>query len=272
MTAARITRVGHERKGRVSAFLLDTEEGVIVIDTLSDPDAAGLLAGLRDIGRSAADVRHIVLTHSHRSHIGGTARLKELSAADGRGPATVWAHRQEAGVVAGEELSPPTVLLPRRPYRWGVYKLQLGLTGGYYLQKATGLRPGFLAAPPCEVDAELTHGTTVGPLLTLHTPGHSPGCVAFYWPEERALFTGDALVSWPRLEIGWRGLTLDNPRNRRALAELAGVGEVEWIGVGHGEAIVDEPAEAVRLLLAGLVPVGDRVLVDRSCERGFCGP
>ena len=269
-----ITRVGHDRKGMVRAFLLDTQttdHGVIVIDALSDGDADRLLVGLERIGRSPADVRHIVLTHSHRSHIGGAARLKELSRAGGPG-ATVWAHEQEAEVIRGKALSPPTVWLPRRPYHPTVYKLQVGLTSGHYLQRWTSWRPAAVAAPPCEVDRELTHGVEIGPLLALHTPGHSPGHFAFYWKEKEALFTGDALATWPRLELGWRGLTLDNPRNRRAMAELAGVGEVSWIGVGHGDPIRDEAAAHLRRLLAGLQTRNGRAVLDRACERGLCGP
>ena len=64
-------------------------------------------------------------------------------------------------------------------------------------------------------------------------------------------FTGDVLVTWPRIEIGWRGLSTDMDRNRRSLAELASVGDVEWIGTGHGPPLTHDAADTVRRLLLG---------------------
>src|SRR5207253_3238536 len=40
-----------------------------------------ILAGLADIGASAADVRRIVVTHAHADHAGGLARLTQATGA-----------------------------------------------------------------------------------------------------------------------------------------------------------------------------------------------
>src|SRR3712207_8157312 len=40
-----------------------------------------ILAAIRRIGRSPADLTSIVLSHGHRSHIGGLAALKRLTGA-----------------------------------------------------------------------------------------------------------------------------------------------------------------------------------------------
>jgi len=96
---------------------------------------------------------------------------------------------------------------------------------------------------------EIRDGDTIGSLQVVHTPGHTEGSMSFYGPAERAHYTGDVLVTWPRLEIGWRGLTTDTVRNRRSLAELGAVGDVEWIGTGHGPPITHDAAAAVRELL-----------------------
>ena len=226
--------------GRVHAYLLEDDDGLTLIDTLSADDGAEVVAALGRLGRSVTDLRRIVLTHAHRSHVRGAAWLQKASGA------TVHASPFEASVIAGERPSAPTGFWPRRPLR--VYHLQAGLTLGYHMERA-GHRLRALSAPVCATDVEVRHGDSVGSLQAVHTPGHTDGSMSFYWPGERALFTGDVLVTWPRLEIGWRGLSTDMDRNRRSLAELGGMGDVEWIGTGHGPPVTHDAADTVRRLL-----------------------
>jgi glyoxylase-like metal-dependent hydrolase (beta-lactamase superfamily II) len=233
--------------GRVHAFLLDWGDGLTLIDTLSSADGDVVLAEMARLGRPVRDLRRIVLTHAHRSHVRGAARLRELSGAE------VVASSFEGEIVAGERPSAPTGFLPRRPLR--VYHLQAGLTLGYYVERYLRRRPGFLSFPACEPDRTIADGDMIGPLQAIHTPGHTDGSMSFYWPSQRALFTGDVLVTWPRLEAGWAGLSTDMAANRRSLSQLATVGEVEYVGSGHGPPLVDDAAARIRDLLAG-VPLG----------------
>jgi glyoxylase-like metal-dependent hydrolase (beta-lactamase superfamily II) len=226
--------------GRVHAYLLEDDDGLTLIDTLSAADGAEVLRALARIGKGVTDLRRIVLTHAHRSHVRGAAWLRRASGAQ------VHASPFEASIVAGERPSAPTGFRPRRPFR--VYHLQAGLTLGYYAEKA-GKRFPMLSAPTCDTDVEVRHGDSVGSLQAVHTPGHTDGSMSFYWPAERALFVGDVLVTYPRTEIGWPGLSTDMDRNRRSLAELAGVGDVEFIGTGHGDPLTDDAADTVRRLL-----------------------
>ena len=238
--SARIHPVTDGTAGRVHAYLLEEDDGLTLVDALSGTDGAVILAALGRIGRDVRDLRRILLTHAHRSHVCGAARLRELSGA------AIHANPFEASVMAGERPSAPIGFWPRRPYR--VYQLQAGLTLGYYVERAWK-RFTVFANPPFEADREIHHGDTVGALQVVHTPGHTDGSMSFYWPSERALFTGDVLVTWPRLEAGWRGLTTDPERNRRSLSELAGVGDVEYIATGHGGPITHDAAARVRDLL-----------------------
>jgi glyoxylase-like metal-dependent hydrolase (beta-lactamase superfamily II) len=242
--SARIHPLTDCSAGRVHAYLLEDDDGLTLIDTLSGTGGAVVADALAHLGRALRDLRRIVLTHAHRSHVRGAARLRELSGA------TVHAHRFEAATITGERPCAPTGLWPRRPYR--VYHLQAGLTIGSHVERLTGRRLDAFTAPPCPVDVDLADGAAVGSLQAIHTPGHTDGSMSFYWPAERALFTGDVLVTWPRLEAGWRGLTTDMERNRRSLSELGTVGDVEWIGTGHGPPLVHDAAARVRALLAGM--------------------
>ena len=84
--AAGVYSMDQSTGGHVHAFLLDDGEGLTLIDTLFDTDAGRILDRLSALGKSAEDLKHIILTHAHRSHLGGLAVLKDLSGA------TVYSH------------------------------------------------------------------------------------------------------------------------------------------------------------------------------------
>ena len=104
------------------------------------------------MGRQVADLQNIILTHGHRSHLGGARTLKEQSGA------TVYAHEWEADIVAGERKAHPVSLVPQRPLR-AYFPLQVGLALGIGKH------------PPCPVDHHLSDGDRIGPLEVFHAPG-----------------------------------------------------------------------------------------------------
>jgi len=215
--------------GRVHAFLLDDGNGLTLIDTMYNDDARHVLAELKDIGRAPADIRHIILTHAHKSHVGGVAALKKASGAP------VYAHDWEVDIIAGRREATRVSAVPRRPL--AVYQLQLGL--------ALGLGKHM----PCEVDHRLKAGSRVGPLEVVETPGHTPGSLSFWWPERRALFAGDVIATWPEFAAGWPGLTLDNDRNLRSVHQLTDFGDAEILCVGHGDPITAGAASQIKRLV-----------------------
>ena len=218
--------------GHVHAFLLDDGTELTLIDTLFDTDARRIIDRIEAIGRRLGDVKHIVLTHAHRSHLGGLAALKRLSGA------TVYSHAWEADIVAGERIPQPVTPIPMRPIRtyWRVYYLQLGAALGRGKH------------PPCPVDATLEDGDTVGPVKVLHAPGHTPGHLAFWWPEQRVLFAGDAIATYPEFSPGWPAFNLNLTQHRVSLRRMADL-DAEVLAVGHGDPITAGAAQRVRSLL-----------------------
>ena len=103
--------LGQRKGGRVHAFLCDDGTELTLVDTLYDTDGARILRLIAKIGRQPADLRHIVLTHAHRSHLGGLAALKRASGA------TIYAHEWEADIIAGAREAQRVRLLPHRPLR-----------------------------------------------------------------------------------------------------------------------------------------------------------
>jgi glyoxylase-like metal-dependent hydrolase (beta-lactamase superfamily II) len=206
-----------EKGGHVHAFLLDDGNSLTLIDALYDGDASLILDEIKAMGRQPSDLKYIIATHAHRSHIGGIAALKKLT------NATVYAHEWEIGIIEGSRKATKVSIFPKPPLE--VYKLQFGLA------------IGFDDHAPCKVDQSLKEADHVGPLTIVSTPGHTPGCLSFYWPEKKALFVGDVIVTWPRVEAGWAGLTLDMKQNVQSVGKLSDFNNIDIVGCGHGEPV-----------------------------------
>jgi glyoxylase-like metal-dependent hydrolase (beta-lactamase superfamily II) len=230
VTVRRITdgvySIGEWIAGRVHAFLLDDGNDLTVIDTLWEADARYILAQIRALNKEVTQLKHIILTHAHRSHIGGMAELRRLSGA------RVYSHEWEADILAGEREAQRVKLLPRKPLI--AYPIQLGCALGLGSYR------------PCQITDCLKDGQQVGPVQVIHTPGHTPGSMSFYWKDRKVLFTGDVVVSWPEVAPGWPSLTLNFKQTRESLGRLAEFREVEFLAVGHGEPIARDAAALVR--------------------------
>ncbi len=219
--------LGGTKGGRVRSFLIEAAGELTLVDTLFENDARGVLDAIRKLGRTPSDLKRIVLTHAHRSHLGGLAALKRESGA------TVLAHEYEADIVSGDRPAQPVGLKPTAPLR--TYPFQVGI---------------FLNRPkhrPCPIDESVGDGDAVGPLRVLHVPGHSPGHLAFSWPERRLLLSGDAIATWPRFEAGWRAFTLNPEQHAESIRRLAEL-DAGIVGVGHGDPITIDAADRIRSL------------------------
>jgi glyoxylase-like metal-dependent hydrolase (beta-lactamase superfamily II) len=225
--AAGLWCLGQKKGGRVHAFLCEEDDELTLVDTLYDTDGARILRQLDRLGRQPSDLKRIVLTHAHRSHLGGLATLKRETRAQ------VLAHEFEADVVAGDRPAQSVGLKPTRPFR--TYPFQVGI---------------FLNRPrhkPCPVDGTVDDGDAVGPLEVLHAPGHSPGHLAFHLADRNLLIAGDAIATWPRFEAGWPAFTLNPDQHRESLARFASL-EPRFVAVGHGDAVEGDAAEKVHAL------------------------
>ena len=100
---------------------------------------------------------------------------------------------------------------------------------------------------PCPVDETLDEGDAFGPLQVLHAAGHSPGHLAFHWPERQFLIAGDAVATWPELCAGWTAFNLNEKQHARVAAADGGArGAI--VGVGHGDPITEDAADRVHAL------------------------
>ncbi|TYL41669.1 MULTISPECIES: CAR family subclass B3 metallo-beta-lactamase [Dickeya] len=65
----------------VSAWLVKTSAGPVLIDTLHEPYVDQLIANIRQVGVDPADIKLVLMTHGHFDHVGGAYKVKALSQA-----------------------------------------------------------------------------------------------------------------------------------------------------------------------------------------------
>lgn len=159
--------------GLVNVYVLETVDGLALLDTGFPNGAARILAGVRAAGGRPGDIRHILLSHAHADHIGSAAALKRATGA------TVWAHPVDAPIIEAGAGFRPVVASP-----------------GLRNKIVTRLLLGRIAAvEPTAVDRLLEDGESppfLPDLVALHVPGHCAGQVAFHWRRRGGvLFTAD---------------------------------------------------------------------------------
>jgi len=70
--------------------------------------------------------------------------------------------------------------------------------------------------------------------MIFHTPGHSPGSVSLFWPEQKVLFTGDLIF---KEGIGRTDLPGgDSTLLKKSIKRRSDL-EIEWLLSGHGDII-----------------------------------
>jgi glyoxylase-like metal-dependent hydrolase (beta-lactamase superfamily II) len=186
-------------------YLVEDPDGLTLIDAGMPLAAARIVRQLKAAGHVPTDVKRILITHAHPDHTGGLPALKELTGAQ------VIASAVERPFVEGRESAPhPSGTPVDRPVEDG------------------------------EVINEV-----LGGLHVILTPGHSPGHTAYWQPDRRVLFCGDAILNLVGLTLPFAVVTPDMDENRRSVEKLAGLG-ASVVCFGHGPALTRDAAGALR--------------------------
>lgn len=136
----------------IAAILVTGDAGHVLIDGGTEAGAALIQANIEALGFAIRDVKLVLHSHEHLDHVGGLARLQQVSG---------------ARLLASPAAAPV---------------LQSGIASGDDPQ--AGMHPAF---PPARVDGLVRPGTpvTLGRLrLTpVATPGHTSGALTWQWQD-----------------------------------------------------------------------------------------
>ena len=61
----------------VSAWVLETDQGLILFDSLYGELTDIAIDGIRDLGMDPNDIRYLIVSHAHFDHIGGARRIQD---------------------------------------------------------------------------------------------------------------------------------------------------------------------------------------------------
>ena len=137
----------------LSAVLIETSDGLVLIDGALPQSAPLIEANIRQLGFDPREISHILLSHAHFDHAGGINALQRLSDA----------------IVLSSEHGARTLLagnlLPDDPQ--------------FVADSSTTAFPAVRAAQSVADDEVLVVGGVE--ITALHTPGHTPGGMSWTW-------------------------------------------------------------------------------------------
>ncbi|WP_329204766.1 MBL fold metallo-hydrolase [Streptomyces sp. NBC_01696] len=230
--APHLYRLGNDL---VACYFVDTPDGITLIDAGLPGHWRDLQRELRSLGKSADDIRGLVLTHGDSDHIGFAERLRSEHGVP------VYVHAADA-VRARTGDKPKVAVGPMRP----------GATLGFfgYSLRKNGLRTRYVGDVTEFGDGDVLD--LPGRPEIVGMPGHSPGSVAVHVPVADAVFVGDALTTRHVL-TGRTGpqpapFTDDPAEALDSLDRIAGL-PASWVLPGHGapwRVSPGEVGEAVR--------------------------
>lgn len=228
-------------EGDNNAYLFADGPETVLVDTGDwlEGTQGQLETELNDRGVDLSDIDKIFLTHWHGDHIGLASVIQEESGA------TVYCHREDAPLVAGDQDAWDAMQAKQEQYfgEWGIpeakQEVLFGIMEGTpYLENPPEVTPFDDGDTFAFNDCELT---------AVHAPGHAAG-LCLYETEidgKQDVFTGDALLPQYTPNVGGADVRVEEPLAKYldTLQQIAAK-EYNRAWPGHRDPIDDPTARA----------------------------
>jgi glyoxylase-like metal-dependent hydrolase (beta-lactamase superfamily II) len=210
--------------GKANAFLIESDDGLILIDAGFPGKEAAVFEAIRSLGRRLNELKHLIFTHHHIDHIGSAAAIARETGA------RTYMHLLDIPMAESGG--------PFRPLSPAPGLLRQVMCRLFYAHNER--------VAPVVIDKPLTDGETLaiaGGIKIIHVPGHCAGQVALLWHPGRMLFAGDVCMNLMGLgdPVGFESLE-DGRASQCKLASLS----FDAAGFGHGKPIAKEASTRFR--------------------------
>jgi glyoxylase-like metal-dependent hydrolase (beta-lactamase superfamily II) len=201
--------------GMANAYLIESDDGLTLIDAGFPNKEEAVFDAVRGLGRSPDQLRNLIFTHGHPDHIGSAAAIVR-------------------------ETGAKTYMHP--------LDIPMAESGGPFrpMTPAPGLLRQIMCrlffdpderVEPVAIDQPLSPGeilSIAGGIEVIHVPGHCAGQVALLRRPGRMLFAGDVCMNLMGLAdpVGFENLD----EGRASQRKLAGL-SFDAVGFGHGKPI-----------------------------------
>ncbi len=208
-----------------NCYLVVSGTELVLIDTCMPGNGNKIINYVEGLGKNAADIKYVILTHADIDHIGSAAEVKKSTGAQ------LVIHANDAPILAGKS-------------RMKTIKGPIGLLMKIMLT--------FMRFRPVEADIIIKEDTNIAGFRVVHTPGHTTGSISLYQPG-KLIFVGDALKSDsqgnPKLPS--RLMSADIVKATVSLMAIAEL-DFDLLLPGHGAPIKGDASAKVKNLLKTL--------------------
>jgi glyoxylase-like metal-dependent hydrolase (beta-lactamase superfamily II) len=201
--------------GFANAFLIESDDGLTLIDAGFPSKEAAVFGAVRGLGRTPDQLKHLIFTHGHPDHIGSAAAIVRETGA------RTYMHPLDIPVAESGG--------PFRPLTPAPGLLRRVLCNLFFHPDER--------LEPVAIDQPLTAGEILpiaGGIEVFYTPRHCAGQVALLWHSGRVLFAGDVCMNIMGLgdPVGFESLE-EGRASQREVASLS----FDAAGFGHGDPI-----------------------------------
>ena len=151
--------------------ILERNGKVLLVDAGMKGSSGLIMGGLHELGLTTFNVTGVIVSHYHPDHAGGVPELvidRDIE---------VMAHRLDSQYLKGTEDQP-------NPFQRSL------------VARLTAPLMEMVTAPTTPIDRELEDGDVIPfdfPVQIVHTPGHTPGSLTIFLPNQKVVIVGDAL-------------------------------------------------------------------------------